>query len=202
MKQSIRRLTFATAAFALALPAIAGAQRPEPRELPRADATRIIGLRRQLDLTPRQLTQLDSIERVTHAERRANAEQMRTRMVARRDSMRPRNDSLRRARMEAMRPQMEQMRRRDSTSRAAAERVLNDAQRQQLREIQAEERGRQRGMREARGGQGRGQMRRPGQDRQRGIRGPQGMRGPQGARPPQGMRGDRPRAPMMERGRP
>jgi hypothetical protein len=56
-----------------------------------------------------------------------------------------------RQRMEAVRPQLERMRGRDSTARAAAERVLNDAQRQQLRELRAEERGRQRGLREARG---------------------------------------------------
>jgi hypothetical protein len=184
MQQAIRRLTV-VALGALALPALAGAQRPEPRELPRADATRIINMRRELDLTARQLTQLDSIERATVNERRANAERMR----ARRDSMRPRNDSLARsqmreraraggtpegrlamrdsmrARMEAMRPEMERMRRTDSTRREAAERVLNDSQRQRLREIQAEERGRQRGLREARGARrgGAGQVRvRPG----------------------------------------
>lgn len=180
MKQSLRRLTIAAGALALAMPALAAAQQPAPRmrELPPADATRILNLRRVLDLTPRQVMQLDSIERVQVAARRAMADQMRARrdsvagtarqgMAARggvrmmRDSVRAMSpeqrqamrDSMRQraeARMAEVRPQLEQARRRDSVSRAAAERVLNDAQRQRLREIQAEERGRQRGLREAR----------------------------------------------------
>jgi hypothetical protein len=190
MKQAIRRFTITAGALALALPALASAQEPAPRmqELPRADVTRILDLRRVLDLTPRQVMQLDSIERVQVAERRAQAEQMRQRRdsmggqaavrrmqagpggragavagrrVMVRDSaarMTPETrQALRdsvgrqaRARMEEMRPQMEQMRQRDSVRRAAAERVLTDAQRQRLRELQAEERGRQRGLREAR----------------------------------------------------
>jgi hypothetical protein len=135
----------------------AGPRQVAPRP---AGVTQILNARRRLDLTPRQVAQLDSIERVVFAERRANE----TRLRALRDSMRtqmqqqaaPATDAERaqrrdvmRARMEAMRPQMEQMRGRDSTANAAAQRVLTDAQRQQLREIEAEERGRQRGMREA-----------------------------------------------------
>lgn len=203
MKQAIRRLTITVGALgALVVPALAGAQQPQPRgagaagsrvgmqrDLPSADATRILNLRRVLDLTPRQVTQLDSIERVQVAARRATGEQLRARRdsmgaqgpqraqraqraqgaqmrqgmmrdsagrAAMRDSMR---DSMQ-ARMQAMRPQMEEARRRDSVGRAAAERVLNDTQRQQLRELQAEERGRQRGLREARVG-GRQGPRRP-----------------------------------------
>lgn len=180
MKRSTFTLTLGAGllvgTLATALPTPAAAQQPAPRmlELPRADATRILNLRRVLDLTPRQVAQLDSIERVQFAARRAMAEQMRarrdsmagTRAVARpgavggarpmpmrqrgvrvmRDSMRQRAE----ARMAELRPQFEQARQRDSMSRAAAERVLNDAQRQRLRELQAEERGRQRGLREAR----------------------------------------------------
>jgi hypothetical protein len=132
-----------------------------PGELGTPSVTRILNARRVLDLTPRQVAQLDSIERSVYAERRT-AE---TRMRALRDSIReqvgaqgaPTTDAERtqrreavRTRLEALRPQMQQLRGRDSTARAAANRVLNDAQRQQLREIQAEERGRQRGLREAR----------------------------------------------------
>ncbi len=126
--------------------------------------TQILNARRVLDLTPRQVVQLDSIERTVYAQRKAAMDQMRVR----RDSIRAKapaaqdrqamRDSARasaRARMEAMRPQMEQVRQRDSTAGAAALRVLTDAQRQQLRELQAERRGRMAGMREARGMRGR-----------------------------------------------
>lgn len=173
MKQTIRRLTVAAGTFGvLALPLVAGAQQPAPRGLPPASATRIITMRRMLDLTPRQLVQLDSIERVQYAARRAQMASMR----AMRESTRP--DSARgQARMQALRPQMEEMRRRDSVSREAAVRVLNDAQRQTMREVQAEERGRQRGMREARG-----------QGAQRGMRGPHGARPAHGMRPPRVLR--------------
>ena len=47
--------------------------------------------------------------------------------------------------MEATRPLMEEQRKRDSSRHAAAERVLNDTQRQKVREIQAERRGFERG---------------------------------------------------------
>lgn len=60
--------------------------------------------------------------------------------------------------MEAERPQLEQRHRRDSSMTAAAERVLNDTQRQKVREMTAERRGYERGMRESsapRGGMGR-----------------------------------------------
>lgn len=191
MQQSIRRFTMVAGALALAWPALSAAQQPAPRirELPRADATRILNLRRVLDLTPRQVAQLDSIERVQVAERRAMVEQARQRRdslgggaagrmvparagaagavrrgmvrdsIARmtpeaRQAMRDSVARTARARMDAMRPQMEQMRQRDSVRRAAAERVLNDAQRQRLRELQAEARGRQQGLREARMRQG------------------------------------------------
>lgn len=188
MRTTAVRLT-ALAAL-LAAPMIVAAQGPArggamvpagPRPLPDASVTHILNARRALDLTPRQVAQLDSIERSLFAERRSTE----TRLRALRDSIRtqmmsqgaPANDAERaqrrdalRTRLEALRPQMQQLRGRDSTARAAAGRVLNDAQRQQLREMQAEERGRQRGMREARmrGGRGgpagsagvRGEMRR------------------------------------------
>ena len=123
--------------------------------------TQILNARRVLELTPRQVAQLDSIERSLFTERRATEQRVRALTDSVRTASRARaeqnqgsaseapRDSMRQ-RMESMRPQMERLRSRDSVSRAAAMRILNDGQRQQLREIQAEERGRQRGMMEAR----------------------------------------------------
>jgi len=216
MKQTIRRLTLAAGTVgALALPLAAGAQQPDRRELPPANATRIINMRRALDLTPRQVVQLDSIERVHHTAMRAQMEAMRTMRGSAQDSMRGQmnrgamRDSATRAtmqaRMQAMRPQMDEMRRRDSVAGAAAVRVLNDAQRQTLRELQAEERGRQRGMREDRGGpQGPPRGMRGGRGGQQGP--PRGMRegrggqqGPRGIRAPQAPRPDAVRRAPMRR---
>ena len=163
-----RKILSTLLAVAVTLPAVLAAQAPRgggpgtprgggPGDRPRpAGVTRLLNARRQLDLTPRQVAQLDSIERVVVAERRALQERIRPS----RDSMAQRvramrgtsRDSIRdavRARVEALRPQLEQARRRDSSSTAAAERVLTDTQRQKLSEIRAEERGRMRGMREA-----------------------------------------------------
>lgn len=154
------------------------------------EVTAILNARRELDLTPRQVAQLDSIERVRHAERKRVAEQTRPAMDSMRQRMRtqgiPRDSAQRaamRAQMEqrrtAMRPQMEQLRTRDSAAAVAAERLLTDAQRGKWRELQAERRGFVRGMQAGRGAQGmRGQ---PG-------RAPQGMRGRQPGQPP--MRGE------------
>lgn len=137
-------------------------------------ATALLNARRRLELTPRQVMQLDSIERTQVAARRANAERMRATMRAGRDTtqataqaraerrramremtteqreaMRTAMRDSMEARREAMRPEMERMRAADSTARAAAERVLTDAQRQELRVMQAEARGRAQGRREA-----------------------------------------------------
>ena len=162
MQIQIRHLVLAGAI--LAAPAVIAAQGP-PRTAAPAQAramapgggvTQILNARRVLNLTPRQVAQLDSIERALFAERRAMRESMQpmrdsvragARSAASREAMR---DSAR-VRMQAMRPQMEQMRRRDSIATTAAQRVLTDAQRQQWRELQAERRGRMQGMREARG---------------------------------------------------
>lgn len=142
--------------------------------MPPAAVTHILNARRQLDLTSRQVAQLDSMERVLWTER----EKLRTEArQAPRDSVRAN-----------MRTQMQALRQRDSTSRVAAERILTDAQRGKLREMQAERRGYERGRREggmrqdARGGrQGRAQGRMQGGQRP-GAR-PGAMQG--GARPPQ-----------------
>ncbi len=215
MNTTLRRLTLVLGA--VALPALASAQEPIPGrgavrppmpagergargELPRADVTRILNNRRLLDLTPRQVAQLDSIERVQFAERRVTQQRLRVQRDSLRGDLTARQrqgvsrDSMRataRARMEAQRPQMEQMRRRDSVTRAAAERVLNETQRAKLREMQAEERGFQRGMRAGRGERGpqgvRGGVR---QGREMGPR--TGQRPPPGMAPRDGQRPQRP----------
>jgi hypothetical protein len=165
-------LKFLALAGLLMAPSLAAAQSPARRATPRTpmagDAmaratlgggvTEMLNARRQLNLTPRQVAQLDSIERTLWADR----ERVSARMRMMGDSLRSRGrvgerpmadsatrDSLRaamRARMEAQRPQMEEMRRRDSTARVAADRVLTDAQREQWRVMQAERRGFVRGM--------------------------------------------------------
>lgn len=203
MSQSLCRLIVAVGVVTLGVPAIVGAQRGpgasgQPigprgagaRELPPADVTHIINARRELELTPRQLVQLDSIERVQLAERKQLGERMR----GMRDSMmggradaganRPAmaRDSMR-SQLEQLRPQMDQMRTRDSVTRAAAERVLNDGQRQKLREMQAERRGYLRGQRDTRMERGAEREAERGAERGRRRRG--GMRdGPRPAGPP------------------
>jgi hypothetical protein len=219
-----------------AVPGARGAQGPRRAELPGADVTALLNARRQLDLTPRQVAQLDSLERIQHAERSKFQESMRARRDSAmqrqravraqggapgagagaspmsRDSLRARMQAQVRTERAALQPQLDQMRRRDSTFRMAADRVLNDTQRQKVREMQAERRGYERGLRERRGGQaGRGAIRdgRDGRDGRAGraaVRGGQGARGGMrpapnaGPRPPMGPeRGPVP--PGGERGR-
>jgi len=150
MRTQLKTLALAGLLFA---PALVLAQAPGGRGAPRAQGapgapgagprgamppsavTQILNARRQLDLTPRQVAQLDSMERVLWTERERLRAQM---MPARRDSVRS-----------DMRPQMQALRQRDSTTRVAAERILTDTQRGKLREMQAERRGYERGRREA-----------------------------------------------------
>lgn len=200
MTRIIRNLTSAFGAALLVAPAVLAAQPGPGARYERAGAiTHLLNARRALDLTPRQIAQLDSLERIQYAERK----QLNDRMRGARDSMMTRarsgertpaaRDSLRaqaRTRMEAERPQMEQRRRRDSSMSAAAERVLNDTQRQKMREMMAEQRGFERGMRESqrpRGGTRDGMDRPQGKSRggepgrmgaPRGPGGPDGPRGP------------------------
>lgn len=161
---------FGGVATAQQAPAAPGAPRAPMagRMAPRAGGvTAILNARRALDLTPRQVAQLDSIERGVYAERQRLTAEMRPAM----DSMRQRvrtqgipRDSVQRQQLRqqaeqrraAMRPQMEQLRQRDSAATAAAERLLTDAQRTKLRELQAERRGFVRGMRAGRGSAMRG----------------------------------------------
>ena len=194
-------LVFAQAPGGRGAPRAPGAPSAAPRGvMPPSAVTQILNARRQLDLTPRQVAQLDSMERVLWTER----ERLRAQAVPQRDSLRasmrqqvergarPRQDSAARAtmrreadeRMARVRPQMQALRQRDSTSRVAAERILTDAQRGKLREMQAERRGYARGRRD--GGMRQDARRgRPGsmQGGQRPGRRPGAMQG--GARPPQ-----------------
>lgn len=148
------------------------AQNPGPSVGPRpgigargpGGVTAMLNARRQLDLTPRQVAQLDSIERGLHTERQRLAERVRPVMDSLRQRMRtegaPRDEAQRQAmraqaeqRRAAMRPEMERLRQRDSVATAAADRLLTDTQRSRWREMQAERRGFARGMREGRGRQ-------------------------------------------------
>lgn len=181
---------------------------PGPAVAPRAGGgvTAILNARRALELTPRQVAQLDSIERGLHAERQRVTAAMRPAVDSMRQRVReqgvPRDPAQRQQwqqqaeqRRAAMRPQLEQLRTRDSVATAAAERLLTDAQRGKLREMRAERRGFERGMRAGRGG-GRGQplqgprgQRGPGMQAQPGRQGrPNMMRTPQGQRPDMGRR--------------
>ena len=220
MSRTHRRLTLVVGAALLVAPVLAAAQpgRGAPDGPPRGAAggapgggvrgrgpgpgavTHLLNARRDLELTPRQVAQLDSIERLQFAERKAFADRVRPMRdsLVQRGRMGPRTPGLRdslqaeaRKRMEANRPLMEQQRKRDSSLNLAAERVLNDTQRQKVREMQAERRGYERGMREGRGGPGGegGRGARGGQRPEfgRGQAGPGAMRGPQGGvRGPQG----------------
>jgi len=215
MPRTSRRITLAAALFLA--PALADAQpgRDAPARPPRDAApmarqgrpgpggiTQLLNARRELDLSPRQVAQLDSLERLQFAEHKALAERIRPvrdsivdrarsgqRSPAFRDSIRAQAE----ARRAAIQPQLDQQRLRDSTRNAAADRVLSETQRTRVREMQAERRGFERGMRAgrtpqggARGGMrgapgGRGGM---GGDVRGGMRGAPGGRG--GMRRPQG----------------
>jgi hypothetical protein len=173
----------------------------------------LIDMRRELNLSTRQLTQLDSIERSLLARNRT----IRERLQAGRDTnMRPRmrqqmTDSQRtamRARMtvrsDSMRVVRSEIVRNDSTARAAALRVLTDSQRTQVQLRQAERRGfaagraaAQRGQRGFRGSD------RPGVRRQAQPMGPRnrmGMRDGAVVRPPAGGMGPGQRGFQGQRG--
>lgn len=169
MTRTIRHLTLAIGAAVLVGPGLLAAQPRQgvpagPGRGPRPGAiSHLIDARRELDLTPRQLAQLDSLERIQYAEH----QQLAARQRAARDSIQVRarsragdpalRDSMRaqaQARMQAERPMIAQRRKRDSSLNMAAERVLNDTQRQKVREMQAERRGFERGLRESRGQRG------------------------------------------------
>jgi hypothetical protein len=128
----------------------------------------LIDMRRDLNLTSRQLTQLDSIERTLIQRNQTVRERMRTRL----DSLRPRTRESGEAEIQRFRAESDSIRalrqvmaRNDSTARAAAMNVLTDSQRVRVRERMAERRGFEAGrMSTMRGGA-------------RGMRGRQGQQG-------------------------
>ena len=159
----------------------------------------LIDMRRELNLSARQLVQLDSIERALLQRNEALRGRLRTRL----DSLRPRNRQSSEEEIQRFRAEGDSMRalrqvivRNDSVARAGAMAVLTDSQRVRVRERMAERRGfeagrmstMRRGQDGFRGGrqgmEGRRQMRqgspRPGGGR--GMQGP-GMRGPDGVAP-------------------
>lgn len=163
----------------------------------------LIDMRRELNLSARQLVQLDSIER-TLVQRN---ETLRGRLRTRLDSLRPRNrqsseEEIQRFRTEgdSLRALRQVMVRNDSVARAGAMAVLNDSQRVRVRERMAERRGFEAGrmstMRRGQGGlrggrqgmQGGERGMRPRLGGERGMVGPGtrgrgGMRGPDGFAP-------------------
>lgn len=123
-------------------------------ELRQPSVTRLLNRRRQLELTPRQVTQLDSIERVLFTERKAMVERMqgqRRALQAQGQQGRPISPDSMRARMQQLQPHVAQWRQRDSVALASAERLLTEAQRQKLRELRAYARGRADARRQLRG---------------------------------------------------
>lgn len=162
----------------------------------------LIDMRRELNLSSRQLTQLDSIERSLELRNQGLRERMRTRL----DSLRPRTRDAGEAEIQRFRAEADSLRavrqlitRNDSVARVAAMNVLTDSQRVQVRERMAERRGfaagrmmstmrgGARGLRGGRGMQGDGpRMRGPAaRGRIGGMGGPGlrqrgGMRGPDG----------------------
>lgn len=183
-----RRIPMAWAAV-LALPALVAAQPRAPRA-PRPPAerpalqvspTELLDRRRELDLSPRQVARLDSLERAMIARRRGTMEQMRQL----RDSVCPPQQrcDLNEGDRRAMRDRMTQLRGRGFDTTLS---------RQTLSVLDSTQRGRIQGMRMGRGGE-RQAMRRgamgprdfgPGNGRRMGPRGPQGR----GFNPP-GLRG-------------
>jgi hypothetical protein len=169
----------------------------------------LIDMRRELNLSARQLTQLDSIERTLLARNRTVRERLQARMdttmrAGRGQQLTDEQRTVMRARMDSMRVVRSEIVRNDSTARAAALRVLTDSQRTQVQLRQAERRGfaagraaAQRGQRGFRGGD------RPGVRRQAQPMGPRnrmGMRGGAVVRPPAGGMGPGQRGFQGQRG--
>jgi hypothetical protein len=174
----MRSMTKILAALLIAAPLVATAQvrpdgpggppgegrgRPSMGATPRDGAPRepgvtaMLNARRQLDLTPRQVAQLDSMERGLFTERKALMERMQGQRRALQQpgpQGRPISPDSMRARMQQLQPQMAQWRQRDSSALASAERLLTEPQRQKLREIRAYARGRADAMRQSRGPRG------------------------------------------------
>lgn len=187
----------AVIALAMAMPVAMNAQRgmrQGPGRVGGNPVAPLIDMRRELNLSARQLTQLDSIERTLLQRNQGLRDRLRTRL----DSLRPRSRQSSEEEIAAFRAEGDSLRalrrvivRNDSVARAAAMAVLTDSQRVHVRERMAERRGYEAGrMSMMRGGQGglrQGRMGQPGRVRQGVMRGRMGMSG--ATRPPGGMRG-------------
>lgn len=160
----------AVIALTMAMPVAMHAQRGGgPGRVGENPIAPLIGLRRELNLSSRQLVQLDSIERTLLQRNQVLRDRMRTRL----DSVRPRMRESSEAEIQRFRAESDSLRalrqviiRNDSVARAAAMALLTDSQRVQVRERVAERRGFE---------AGRQSMMRGGM---RGFRGRQGMEGP------------------------
>lgn len=191
----------ALVALTILLPAVLHAQRGGGPRMGMGGGNPVaplIDMRRELNLSGRQLAQLDSIERNLLQRNEGVRQRLRSRL----DSLRPRARQSSEQEIAAYRAEADSMRalrqvivRNDSVARGAAMAVLTDSQRVRVRERSAERRGfeagrrssmrGQRGMREGRPGTMGPRMRGPGgrigMDG-RGLR-QGGMRGQDGFRP-------------------
>ena len=145
----------------------------------------IIDMRRELNLTSRQLVRLDSIERTLFDRNQVLRERLRATLDTARPRGRPTTEeeiARFRAEADSMRAVRRVIASNDSVARVAAMAVLTDSQRIHVREREAERRGFMAGQR-SRGGRGMG-MRRPpqGDDAM-----PRGRRGGMGMGPGPGM---------------
>ena len=141
----------------------------------------IIDMRRELNLTSRQLVRLDSIERTLLDRNQVLREKLRARLDTARPRARPTTEeeiARFRAEGDSMRAVRRVIATNDSVARAAAMAVLTDSQRIHVRERAAERRGFMAGQR-SRGGRGMG-MRRPPQGDDAMPRGRRGGMGPGG----------------------
>ena len=142
----------------------------------------IIDMRRELNLTSRQLVRLDSIERSLYDRNQVLRERLRARLDTARPRGRPTTEeeiARFRAEGDSMRAVRRVIATNDSVARVAALAVLTDSQRVQVRERVAERRGFMAGQR-SRGGRGMGARRPPQVDDsmprgRRGGMGPGGM---------------------------
>jgi hypothetical protein len=190
LNNSTRAAVFA---LAMTMPVAMHAQRGMGQGPGRAGGNPVaplIDMRRELNLSARQLTQLDSIERTLLQRNEGVRARLRTRL----DSLRPRTRQSSEEEIAAFRAEGDSMRAAHvivpMTPLPAPPVALTDSQRVHVRERMAERRGFEAGrMSTMRGGQrgvGQGRMGQPGRMRQGGMGGRMGMGG--GMRPPAGMR--------------
>jgi hypothetical protein len=131
-----RRTLLAAAVLALPLLSVEGQQRRRPVQTlagaPPISATELLDARRQLDLTPRQVARLDSIERSQVTQRRSFMQQMqkqRDSVCANRDPCRLSDEEREAFRNRQGRNGVDSFRRSDSLGRSLAFSLLDSTQR-------------------------------------------------------------------------